>query len=74
MLEPSKMTREQFFDIALEILNDEKFGPLGALFDYSEDLTTFHVGQWPDPEGDCESRMPLQEFLHKLYIKLGESK
>lgn len=61
-----KMTREEFKDIALNILLHEGFGNLGVLFD-TDDVSRYKIAQYDEEDLDVESAMPLDEFLDELY-------
>lgn len=60
------MTREEFKDIALNVLLNENFGKLGALFD-AEDMSRYKIAQYDEDEWDVEAAMSLDEFLDELY-------
>ena len=60
------MTREQFKDLAMEVIVQQKFGELGVLFT-SDNMDNFKVVQYDDDEWDVESAMPFEEFLDDLY-------
>lgn len=61
-----KMTREEFNDVVLNILLNQKFGNFGVLFD-TEDIRRYKIAQYDDEEWGVESVMPLDEFLDELY-------
>jgi hypothetical protein len=68
-----KMTREEFKDIVLNILLNQKFGNIGVLFD-TEDMSRYKITQYDEEEWGIESSMPLGEFLDELYEDLILSK
>ena len=60
------MTREEFKDAVLNILLNENFGTLGALFD-ADDMSRYKIAQYDEEEWDVEASMPLDDFLDELY-------
>ena len=60
------MTREQFKDLAMEIIAQQKFGELGVLFS-SDNMDNFKVAQYDDDEWDVEAAFPLEDFLDELW-------
>lgn len=62
------MTREQFKDLAMEILLHEEFEASGMvrLFN-SDNFDNFKVAQYDDDEWDVEAAMPFEEFLDDMY-------
>ena len=66
------MTREEFKDVALNILLNEKFGNFEMLFD-TEDMSRYKIAQYDENDWDDEATMPLDDFLDELYevIKIG---
>ena len=60
------MTREQFKDLAMEIIVQQKFGKLGVLFN-SDNMDNFKVAQYDDDEWDVEAAYPFEEFLDDMY-------
>ena len=60
------MTKEQFKDLAMEIIVQQKFGKLGVLFS-SDNIDNFKVAQYDDYDYDVEAAFPLEEFLDELY-------
>lgn len=60
------MTREEFNDVVLNILLNQKFGNIGVLFD-TEDIERYKIAQYDEDEWDVEASMPLDEFLDELY-------
>lgn len=60
------MTREEFEDIVLNILLNQKFGNIGVLFD-TEDISRYKIAQYNEDDWYVESEMPLDEFLDELY-------
>ena len=60
------MTREQFKDLAMEIIVQQKFGELGVLFN-SDNMDNFKVAQYDDDEWDVEAAYPLEDFLDNMY-------
>lgn len=59
------MTREEFKDVVLNILLNQKFGNLGVLFD-TEDINRYKITQY-DEDGWYNGGMPLDDFLDELY-------
>ena len=60
------MTKEEFKDVVLNILLNQKFGNLGVLFD-TEDISRYKIAQYDEEDWGVESDMPLDEFLDELY-------
>ena len=67
------MTREEFKDVVLNILLNQKFGNIGVLFD-TEDMNRYKIAQYDEEEWDVEASMPLDEFLDELYEDIKEDK
>lgn len=63
------MTKEQFKAKAKEIVDNESFGNLGALFMYEmfEEMRVAHI---PDSLDSAEADMPLEDFLDELYEQI----
>lgn len=64
------MTREEFKDVVLNILLNEKFGNIGVLFD-TEDMSRYKIAQYDENDWDVESEMPLDDFLDELYEEIN---
>lgn len=63
------MTKEQFKAKAKEIVDNEPFGALGALFVY-ESFEKMRVAYIPDGLDSAEADMPLEDFLDELYEQI----
>lgn len=60
------MTREEFKNLALDILLNKEFGGWAKLFD-SSNIDDYKVAQYDDEDGIIMSDIPLDEFLDELY-------
>ena len=63
------MTKEEFKDVVLNILLNQKFGNLGVLFNV-EDINRYKIVQcdmYDEDEWYIDGDMPLDEFLDELY-------
>ena len=62
------MTKEEFKAKAKKVIDEEKFGSLGVLFDYKE-IDEMKVAQvtWGD---FLDSTMPFMDFIDKLYEEI----
>lgn len=60
------MTREQFKDLAMEIIAQQKFGNLGVLFD-SDNMDDYKIAQYDDEGWDVVASFPLEDFLDDMY-------
>ena len=60
------MTREEFKNLAINILLNEEFGGWTKLFD-SSNIDDYKVSQYDDEDGIIMSDIPLDEFLDALY-------
>lgn len=67
-----KMTREEFKDMALNILLHERFSVFGELFN-TDDISRYKIAQYDEEDWDVESSMPLDEFLDELYEVVNEN-
>ena len=59
------MTREEFNDVVLNILLNQKFGNIGVLFD-TEDIERYKIAQYDEDEWDVEASMPLDELYEVI--------
>ena len=60
------MTREEFKDVAMKILLNEKFGNFGMLFN-AEEMERYRIAQYDEADWDVEASMPLNDFLDELW-------
>lgn len=60
------MTREEFKDVVLNVLLNQKFGNLGVLFN-AENISRYKIVQYDEYNEYVESDMPFDEFLDDLY-------
>ena len=65
------MTREEFKAEAKKVIDTERFGSLGALFEY-ESFEEMKVAHIPNDLCSAESDMPLDDFLDKLYERIKQ--
>lgn len=63
------MTKEEFKAKAKEIIENEQFGPYGALFGGYEDFDEIKLAQIDNYE-DVHGSMPIMEFLDELYEQI----
>jgi hypothetical protein len=60
------MSREEFKDLAMNILLNEEFGGWTELFD-SNNINDYKVAQYDEEDDIVMSNIPLEEFLDELY-------
>lgn len=65
------MTREEFKEEAKKVIDTERFGILGALFEY-ESFEEMKVAHIPNDSCSAESDMSLDDFLDKLYERIKQ--
>ena len=63
------ITKEDFKAKAKAVIDTERFGALGVLFDY-ESFEEMKVAQIPDGLDSSEADMSLDDFLDKLYERI----
>lgn len=69
------MTREEFKDVATDMLLNKEFDNWTNLFD-SNNIDDYKIAQYDSEDGIIMSDIPLDEFLDKLYevIKIDENR